>query len=124
MRYRLVTKYNGICLRDTSEEYDDYRVIVDLEWSQQKVKDYGNKKGWILVCELMSPYHDAAIAEAGEDKGSIREAYIINEELFACVKAAPTQRQTRPTKPRAQVAVEGNRGGGGGAGGGFAAMAV
>lgn len=123
MRFRLVNKYKGIYLHDRSDEYDDYRVIVDLEWSQQKVKDYGNKKGWVLVCELMSPYHDVAIAEAGEDKDTIREAYIINKELFACVKAAPALHQTRPLKTRAQVTAEGAQGGGGGGGAGGAAMA-
>ena len=42
---------------DEGTQNDDYRV-VDLEWSTYRVKDYGNKKGWVLVCELISPYHD------------------------------------------------------------------
>ena len=74
-RFRLSLKYCGIYLRDTSNadegtQYDDYRVVVDLEWSTYRVKDYGNKKSWVLVCELISPYHDVVIAEAGS---SIRE---------------------------------------------------
>ena len=103
MRFRLSEKYKGMFMRDTSEDYDDYRVVVDLEWPQQKTKDCGNKKGRVLVCELIPPYHDATIAEAGEDKSSIREAYVINEELFTCVQAAPTQIQTCPLKKRAAV---------------------
>ena len=68
MRFRLFNKFKGMCIYDKSEEYGDYRVVVDLEWSQQKVTDYGIKKGWVLVCELMAPYHDAAIAEAAKIK--------------------------------------------------------
>ena len=70
-------------MRDDADEgtqYDDYRVVVDLEWSTYRVKDYGNKKSWVLVYELISPYHDVVIAEAVEDKSCIREAYIINNE--------------------------------------------
>ena len=82
-RFRLSEKHCGFYLRDKSDadegtQYDDYRVVVDLEWSTYRVKDYGNKKVLILVCELISPYHDVVIAEAGEDKSSICEAYIIN----------------------------------------------
>jgi hypothetical protein len=36
-------------MRDTSEAnedapYDDYRVVVDLEWTTYRVRDYGLKK--------------------------------------------------------------------------------
>jgi hypothetical protein len=86
-------------------------IVVDLEWSSYRVRDYANKKGWVLVCELISPFHDDAIAEAGDDRSSIREAYIINETFFKCVQAAPTQLQTRPLKTRPNI---GNRGGGSG----------
>ena len=58
-RYRLLVKYKGMFIRDTDEPYDDYRKVVDLEWSKGRVKDYGNKRGWVLVCELIPPYHDA-----------------------------------------------------------------
>ena len=113
-RFRLSQKYCGIYMRDTSDANEDapcgdYRVVVDLEWSSYRVRDYGNKKGWVLVCELISPFHDVAIAEAGEDKGSIREAYVINEAFFKCVQAAPSRLQTRPLKTRPAV----NIGGGG-----------
>ena len=84
-------------MRDLSDDYDDYRDVVDLEWSQQKVKEYGNKKGRVLVCELMSPYHDEEIADAGEDKSSIREAYVINEAFFACVQG-PTSTPDPPSQ--------------------------
>ena len=46
-------------MRDTSVDYEEYRVLVDLEWSAEvKVQDYGygNKKVWVLLCDLMSPY--------------------------------------------------------------------
>ena len=32
--------------------YDYYRVVVDLEWSTDRVRDYANKKGSVLVCDL------------------------------------------------------------------------
>ncbi len=79
-------------MRDKSEAnedapYDDYRVIVDLEeWTTYRVRDYGNKKGWVLVCELIPPYHEIAIAEAGEDKNSFCEAYIINDMFLIVCK--------------------------------------
>ena len=111
-RFRLSQKYCGIYMRDTSDAnedapYDDYRVVVDLEWSTFRVRNDANKKGWVLVCELISPFHDAAIAEAGEDKSSIREAYIINETFFKCVQAAPSRLQTRPLKTRHAVGIRG-----------------
>ena len=97
-----------------SDDSDDYRVVVDLEWSTGKINDYGKKKGWLVVCELISPCHDGAIAEAGDNKSFIREAYVVNERFFSCVKAAPARLQTRPLKSRAEAFPEGNRGGGGG----------
>ena len=96
-------------MRDVSEEsgpdgYDDYRVVVDLEFSTGKMKDYKNKKGWTAVCELISPYHDATIAAAGEDKQSIRESYVFNDAFFECVLAAPRTLQRRPIKTKEQTA--------------------
>ena len=35
---------------------------------------------------MMNMFHEIAIAEAGEDKNSIREAYIINEIFFNVCK--------------------------------------
>jgi hypothetical protein len=40
------------------------------------------KEGWVLVYELMSLYHNAAIAEAGDDSSSIRKPYVIDDEFF------------------------------------------
>jgi hypothetical protein len=121
MRFRLAVKYKGIFMRDVSDDsdddgdtYDDYRVVVDLEWSTGKINDYGKKRGWLIVCELISPFHDGAIAEAGDNKALIREAYVVNERFFSCVKAAPARLQTRPLKSQAEAFPEGNRGGGGG----------
>jgi len=51
---------------------------------------YGNKKSWVLVCKLISPFHDVEIADAGDDKSSIREAYVINEVFFKNVQASPS----------------------------------
>jgi hypothetical protein len=99
-------------MRDLSEDYDDYRVVVDLEFSPGKVKAYKNKKGWTAVCELISPYHDSAIAAAGDAKHLIREAYVINDDFFSCVLAAPRPLQKRPIKTKEQV----GDGAGGGAG--------
>jgi len=36
-------------------------------WTTYRVRDYGNKKGWVLECELNSPFHDFAIADEGDD---------------------------------------------------------
>ncbi len=54
------------------------------------------------------PFHDAAIADAGDDKRLIREAYVVNEQFFACVKAVPARLQTRPFKSREDVYPEGD----------------
>ena len=65
---------------DGGGSYDDYRVVVDLESSSGKKNDYG-KKGlvyWFNVCELISPFHDAADSDAGDDKILISEAYVAN----------------------------------------------
>jgi len=104
-RYRLLVKYKGMFIRDTDESYDDYRKVVDLEWSKGRVKDYGNKRGWVLVCELIPPYHDAEIAllDDDEDRTSISEPYTINTAFFDCVLAAPSHLQTRKIKTRAEA---------------------
>lgn len=57
---------------DGGGNYDDYRIVVDLEWSTGEVRDYGQKRGWLIVCELISPFHDVAIAAAGDNKTLIR----------------------------------------------------
>ena len=111
-RFRLAEKYKHMAMRDVSEEggddgYDDYRIVVDLEISPSKVKDYKNKRGWAAVCELISPYHDEAIAAAGDDKHLIRESNVINEAFFGCVLAAPVPLQTRPIKTKEQAAAGG-----------------
>ena len=62
-------------IRDPDESYDDYRKVVDLEWSKGRVKDYGNKRGWVLVCELIPPNHESEIAllDDDDDRTSISE---------------------------------------------------
>ena len=79
--------------------------FVDLEWSKGRVKDYGNKRGWVLVCELIAPYHDAEIAllDDDDDRTSISEPYTINAAFFDCVLAAPAHLQTRKIKTRAEA---------------------
>jgi hypothetical protein len=104
-RYRLLVKYKGMFIRDTDESYDDYRKVVDLEWSKGRVKDYGNKRGWVLVCELIPPYHDAEIAllDDDEDRTSISEPFTINTAFFDCILAASSHLQTRKIKTRAEA---------------------
>ena len=70
---------------------------VDIEWSKQKSTDpnYGIKKGRFTVCELVVPYHDREIAEAGDDLLEIRESYATNQAFYDCVLAAPSTLQTR-----------------------------
>ena len=50
MRFRLAEKYKGIFMRDVSDDsdddgdtYDDYRVVVDLEWSTGKKMTTGRR---------------------------------------------------------------------------------
>ena len=90
--------------------YDDYRAVVI--WTTYRVRDYGNKKGWVLECELISPFHDFAIADEGDDYRLIREAHGINETFFKCVQAAPRRLQTCPMKAGPTVGVRGGGGGG------------
>ena len=54
-------------MRDRDSERDpwEYRKVVDLEWSTRK--SYGNKKGWLAVCELLESYHRADVQSAAED---------------------------------------------------------
>jgi len=110
MRYRLAVKYKGMWVRDLSDEYDNYRSAVDLEWSQQKVKDYGNKKGWVSSCHLTTtlrlPKQETTAAPSAKPTSSTT--------TFSPASKLP-QRQTRPLKTRAQVTAEGPHGGGGGA---------
>ena len=43
MRFRLSQNYKNIFIRNVREEYGDYRVVVDMELSQQKLMECGNK---------------------------------------------------------------------------------
>jgi len=65
-RFRLKTKFEGVVLRDETEEYDEYRRCVDLEWCKTgKDPAYGGKaKGWHAVCEKIEGKHDEDIANA------------------------------------------------------------
>jgi len=100
-RFRLATKYMGIVMRD--DKLDEWRVKVDLEWSSKRA--YGNKKGWVLVCELMPGRHDDEIADA-EDKEGIREPFYINDATYADIIAAASA-QTRPVIMKAAAADSG-----------------
>ena len=82
-RFRLATKYKGMVMFDA--KLDEWRVVVDLEWSS--TRSYDNKKGWVLVGELMPGKHDDDIEKA-EDQTEIREAFIINEAIYADILAA------------------------------------
>jgi hypothetical protein len=100
-RFRLATKYMGIVMWD--DKLDEWRVAVDLEWSSKRA--YGNKKGWVLVCELMPGRHDDEIADA-EDKEGIREPFYINDATYADIIAAASA-QTRPVIMKAAAADSG-----------------
>jgi hypothetical protein len=71
---------------------------ADIECSKQKSTDpnYGKKKGRFAVCELVAPYHNREIAEAGDDLLEIHESCAINQAFYDCVLAAPSTLQTRP----------------------------
>jgi len=64
-------------------------------------------------------FHNAQIADAEDDKSSIREAYINNVEFFDCAIAAPIQHQTRPLKTHTAASAKLPLGRGGGAAGAF-----
>ena len=76
------------------KKLNEWRVVVDLEWSRKKIKGfpYGNNKGWVLVGELMPGHHDEEIADVGVSE-KIREPFIINEatsvEIIAAASAQP-----------------------------------
>ena len=53
-------------------DMDEWRVVIDFEWTSKRA--CGNKKGWVLVCELMPGRHDIEIAVA-VDKEAIREPF-------------------------------------------------
>ena len=89
-RFRLATKYMGMVMFDA--EMDERRVVVDLEWTSNRA--CGNKKGWVLVCELMSDRNVIEIAVA-VDKEAIREPPYINDATYVDIIAA-TSAQTRP----------------------------
>jgi hypothetical protein len=60
-RFRLSKKYCGIYMRSTSDsnevvQLDDHLVVVDLEWSTDRARDYANKKGSVLVCDLRTHF--------------------------------------------------------------------
>ena len=69
------------------------------------MKDYGNKRGWVLVCELIPPNHESEIGllDDDDDSTSISEPYTINATFFDCVLAAPSHLQTRKIKTRAEA---------------------
>lgn len=87
--------------------------VVDLEWSKQKSRDpnYGNKKGWMAVCELMPGHHDLEIADADGDESEIRELYAINDKFYELVLAAPEGDQKRnlirPDQPSSDEEADG-----------------
>jgi hypothetical protein len=93
-RFKLTTKNKGMAVWD--DEEGEFRVVVNLAWSNLKIPgtSYGNKAGWLLACELMARHHDSEIA-AAEGKTDIREAYIINEAIYAGIIAAGIA-QTHP----------------------------
>jgi hypothetical protein len=93
-RFKLATEYKGVAMWDG--ESGEWRVVVDLEWSKSKIPgiSYGNKKGWLLVCELM-PGHQDNLITAAEDKTEILVAYINNEAIYVGIIAAGNA-QTRP----------------------------
>ena len=73
-----------------SDDSDDYRVVMDLEVVHGENKWLREEEGmasrmWAHFTLLW------AIAEAGDNKAFIREAYVVNEQFFSCVKAAPAR---------------------------------
>ena len=95
--FKLSNKVKGLCMCDRDSERDpwEYRKVVDLEWSTRK--SYGNKKGWLAVCELLGSYHRADVQSAAEDgdQSAIRGAYLINDEFYRLVLDGLAELQTR-----------------------------
>jgi hypothetical protein len=90
VRFRLATKCMGMVMFDA--EMDGWRVVIHFGWTSKRA--YGNKKGWVLVCELMPGRHDIDIAVA-VDKEAIREPFYINDATYVDIITA-TSAQTRP----------------------------
>ena len=116
-RFRLSKKYCGIHLRSTSDsnevvQLDDRLVVVDLEWRTDRAREYANKKGSVLVCDLRTHFSFSTPQLRKQEKVKARSlfAYIINETFFNCIQA-PTRLNTRPLKMRPAAGI---RGGGSG----------
>ena len=90
VRFRLATKCMGMVMFDA--EMDGWRVVIHFGWTSKRA--YGNKKGWVLVCELMPGRHDIDIAVA-VDKEAIREPFYINDATYVDI-ITETSAQTRP----------------------------
>jgi len=56
---------------DTDESYDDYRKVVDLEWSKGRIKDYGNKR--LGPCLRAHTHAEIALLDDDEDRTSTSE---------------------------------------------------
>ncbi len=61
------------------------------------------RKAGSLCANFFLRIHDAAIADADEAKHLIPEAYVIIEDFFECVMAAPRPLLKRPIKTKGQV---------------------
>ena len=89
MCFDLVTNTVHFFIRDVSddsdddgESYDDHCVVMDLDSGPRANKnDSRNMRGSQIICDIISPFHDGSIAEAGENKELI-EAYAVNETVF------------------------------------------
>ena len=74
---------------DVSDDSDE-----DYEWSMGKINYNRKMRGTLIGCEIISVFHDGAIVEAGENKALFCEAYVVNERVLSCVKAAPARFQS------------------------------
>ena len=111
-RCKAFSKCKGVAMWDGEE--GKWRVVADLELPKSKTPCIicGNKKYWLLVCELMPGHHDNEIA-AAEDKTDSRGAYIIYKAIYVGIIAACSAK-TPPVIKRSSTGDCGDSGNSGG----------
>ena len=107
-RFELLTKFRGMVLVDEDKDPAEYRRIIDLEWLKKKPKGWlggrNSWKQWLAVTEPVPEKHRDMLDEADDIK-STYESYVINNELYEMIVAAPRELQPREIEEAPEVDV-------------------